>query len=141
MQSKPTDLAAVDVRLLELQNEVRAHFDWGLTEDVESAHALLSEVESCDVESWARARRVQTVASLHRRLVLRETDVAILGAAITIEEVEDVLAGNTLLIAADGSCGVLDTLPESRPSEFVFALLNRYTCLTMPEFAQTSARA
>ena len=113
MQSKPTDLAAVDVRLLELQNEVRAHFDWGLTEDVESAHALLSEVESCDVESWARARRVQTVASLHRRLVLRETDVAILGAAITIEEVEEVLAGNTLLIAADGSCGVLDTLPDS----------------------------
>ena len=51
MQSKPTDLTAVDIRLLELQNEVRAHFGWGLTEDLESAHALLSEIESCDVDS------------------------------------------------------------------------------------------
>ena len=46
-------------------------------------------------------------------MVLRDTKVAILGAAITTDEVEEILESNCLLIAADGSCGVLDTLPNS----------------------------
>lgn len=113
MQRRPTDLVAVDERVLRVQDEVREYFGWSLEADVESARALLATVEASSVESWSRARRAQTVASLHRRLVLRESDVAILGAAITTEEVEKVLAGNARLIAADGSCGVLDTLPDS----------------------------
>ena len=53
------------------------------------------------VKPW----RAKTVASLHRRLVLRDTKVAILGAAITTDEIEQVLQSNCLMIAADGSCG------------------------------------
>lgn len=113
MSSKPTDLSAVDERLLELQDDVREYFGWGFEADVESARGLLAAVEAADVDDWSRARRAQTVASLHRRLVLRESDVAILGAAVTTDEVERVLAGNGRIIAADGSCGVLDTLPDS----------------------------
>tara|TARA_B100000029_G_scaffold108828_2_gene100209 strand:- start:778 stop:1536 length:759 start_codon:yes stop_codon:yes gene_type:complete len=113
MRSKPTDLSAVDERVLEIQDAVREHFGWGLDADIESARDLLAAVEASDVDEWARARRAQTVASLHRRLVLRESEVAILGAAITTEEVEEILAGNVRMIAADGSCGVLDTLPDS----------------------------
>ena len=113
MQTKPTDLNPVDERLLELQNEVREHFGWELQADVDSALALASKVDDSEIESWSKPRRSQTVASLHRRLVLRDTKVAILGAAITTEEVEEILESNCLLIAADGSCGVLDTLPNS----------------------------
>lgn len=113
MRSKPTDLSAVDERVLEVQDAVRQHFEWDVEADVESARDLLAAVEASGVDEWARARRAQTVASLHRRLVLRESEVAILGAAITTEEVEETLAGNARMIAADGSCGVLDTLPDS----------------------------
>ena len=113
MQTKPTDLNPVDERLLELQNEVREHFGWELQADVDSALALASKVDDSEIESWSKPWRAQTVASLHRRLVLRDTKVAILGAAITTEEVEEILESNCLLIAADGSCGVLDTLPNS----------------------------
>ncbi len=113
MNGKPTDLTAVDERLLDLQDEVRAHFGWGLSADVESARDLIVAVEESEVESWSRARRAQTLASLHRRLVLRESEVAVLGAAITSAEVEKALSRNARIIAADGSCGVLDTLPDS----------------------------
>ena len=113
MQTKPTDLNPVDERLLELQDEVREHFGWELQADVDSALALVAKVDDSEIESWSRPWRAQTVASLHRRLVLRATKVAILGAAITTDEVEQVLESNSLLITADGSCGVLDTLPNS----------------------------
>ena len=113
MQAKPTDLNPVDERLLELQNEVREHFGWGLQADIESALDLVAKVDDSEIEEWSKPWRAKTVASLHRRLVLRDTKVAILGAAITTEEVEQILESNTLLIAADGSCGVLDTLPNS----------------------------
>ena len=113
MQAKPTDLNPVDERLLELQNEVRKYFDWRLESDIESALDLVAKVDDFEIETWSKPWRAKTVASLHRRLVLRDTKVAILGAAITTEEVEQILESNTLLIAADGSCGVLDTLPNS----------------------------
>ena len=113
MQTKPTDLNPVDERLLELQDEVRDHFGWGLQADVDSALALVASVDDLEIESWSKPWRAKTVASLHRRLVLRDTKVAILGAAITTDEIEQVLESNCLMIAADGSSGVLDKLPNS----------------------------
>ena len=113
MQTKPTDLNPVDERLLELQDEVRDHFGWELQADVDSALSLVTNVDDLEIESWSKPWRAKTVASLHRRLVLRDTKVAILGAAITTDEIEQVLQSNCLMIAADGSCGVLDKLPNS----------------------------
>ena len=100
MQTKPTDLNPVDERLLELQDEVREHFGWELQADVDSALALVANVEGLEIESWSKPWRAKTVASLHRRLVLRDTKVAILGAAITTDEIEQVLQSNCLMIAA-----------------------------------------
>ncbi|RTZ94519.1 MAG: hypothetical protein DSY41_03370, partial [Candidatus Poseidoniales archaeon] len=53
------------------------------------------------------------MANLRRRLVLRETEVAILGAAVEAEELLSVLERPALLVAADGASGVLSTLPDS----------------------------
>ena len=113
MTDRPTDLLPVDAGLVNIQSDVRAHFDWALAADARSAEALLAAVEGTLVETWTRPRRAATVADLRRRMVLRDTEVAILGAAVEAKEVLDVLERPILLVAADGAAGVLSTLPDS----------------------------
>jgi len=108
-----TDLTALDFSLIELQNEVRSHFGWKLSADVESAESLLRAVEESPVEAWTRHRRAATIADLRRRLVLREVNVAVLGAAVEVSEVIAILDKPTLLVGADGAVGVLQDLPET----------------------------
>ena len=103
MKARPTDLEAIDSSLLSIQDEFREHFGWGLAADLESAHALRAAIEESNVDIRSRAQRARTVAALHRRLVLRATDIALLGAAVTTAEIETALTDNTLLIAADGA--------------------------------------
>ena len=105
--SHPTDLTALDYSLIELQDEVRSHFGWKLSADVESAESLLRVVEESSVESWTRHRRAATIADLRRRLVLREVNVAVLGAAVEVSEVISILDKPTLGVGADGAFGVL----------------------------------
>ena len=78
MIDRPTDLLPVDAALVGIQSDVRAHFGWALDADTSSAEALLATVEESFVEAWSRPRRAVSVANLRRRLVLRETEVAIL---------------------------------------------------------------
>lgn len=113
MTDRPTDLLPVDAGLVSIQSDVRAHFDWALAADARSAEALLAAVEETLVETWTRPRRAATVADLRRRMVLRDTEVAILGAAVEVEEVLGALERPILLVAADGAAGVLSTLPDS----------------------------
>ncbi len=113
MIDRPTDLLPVDAALVGIQSDVRAHFGWALDADTSSAEALLATVEESFVEAWSRPRRAVSVANLRRRLVLRETEVAILGAAVEAEELLSVLERPALLVAADGAAGVLSTLPDS----------------------------
>ena len=72
-----------------------------------------SAVENTSIDSWTRPQRSVTVANLRRRLVLRETKIAVLGAAIEESEIISMLENPTLFVAADGAVGVLSTLPES----------------------------
>ena len=83
---RPTDLTPVDDRLVAIQDEIREHFGWEVEEDMSSAQKLLDSVESSNVEQWSRFHRASTVAGIQRRMVLREQEVAILGAAIEVEE-------------------------------------------------------
>jgi len=110
---KPTELHPVDSRLVVIQSEVRKHFGWDSGEDLSSAKDLLEQVESYDIKSWERPQRAANVATVYRRLVLRETEVAILGAAVEPEEVENILQRPSLLVAADGAAGVFSMLPAS----------------------------
>ena len=110
---RPTDLLPVDDELLSIQTEVREHFGWKLDADSSSAQFMLEAVEASEIDDWTRPRRAATVASLIRRMVLRPTEVAVLGAAVEADEVLQVLERPALLVAADGSAGVLSTLPDS----------------------------
>ena len=110
---RPTDLLPVDDELLSIQTEVREHFGWKLDADSSSAQFMLEAVEASEIDDWTRPRRAATVASLIRRMVLRPTEVAVLGAAVEADEVLQVLERPALLVAADGSTGVLSTLPDS----------------------------
>ena len=113
MKERPTDLTPVNNSLVPMQDEIRAHFGWDLDQDEDSANDLLAAVESTDIESWSRFQRASTVAGIQRRIVLREQEVAILGAAIEIDELVAILDEPTLLVAADGATGVLSLLPET----------------------------
>ena len=109
----PTDLSATDPILITMQDEVRDFFGWSLVDDVHSAQLLLSRVEDSDVESWARHNRLVAISRLYRRLVIRDSEVIVLGAAIEPEEVVIALERPALLVAADGSSGALSELPRS----------------------------
>ena len=110
---KPTGLQPVDTRVVTVQSDVREHFGWDSNADLSSAQDMLERVESYDIRSWERPQRTANVATVYRRLVLRETEVAILGAAVEPEEVENILQRPSLLVAADGAAGVFSMLPAS----------------------------
>ena len=110
---KPTELHPVDTQLVTIQSDVRKHFGWDSNEDLSSAQELLQRVESHEIRSWERSQRAANVATVFRRLVLRETEVAILGAAVEPEEVEVALQRPSFLVAADGAAGVFSMLPAS----------------------------
>ncbi len=110
---RPTDLLPVEDELRAIQTEVREHFGWELDADTSSARLMLEAVETSEIDDWTRPRRAATVAGLIRRTVLRPTEVAVLGAAVEADEVLRMLERPALLVAADGSAGVLSTLPDS----------------------------
>ncbi len=110
---EPIRLSAVSQELVGLQDDVRDFFGWDLAEDMESAQLLLSRVEGSEVETWMRHKRLVTISKLYRRLVIRRSDVLILGAALESEELADALSRPSLLVAADGSSGALSELPGS----------------------------
>ena len=110
---RPTALLPIDDELLSIQTEVREHFGWKLDADSSSAQFMLEAVEASEINDWTRPRRAATVAGLIRRMVLRPTEVAVLGAAVEADEVLQVLERPALLVAADGSAGALSTLPDS----------------------------
>ncbi len=109
----PTDLSPSMPALVEMQKEVREHFGWDESEDINSAERLLRRVESSQVAHWSRHYRDVALSKLYRRLVLREAKVAIIGAAIEPEEVHALLDGTTMIVAADGAAGVISELPRT----------------------------
>ena len=76
-------LLPLNNELIQIQNEVRNFFNWDVQLDIDSAVELLSIVESFPIEAWTRPQRLVTLANLRRRLVLRETKIAVLGAAVS----------------------------------------------------------
>jgi len=107
------DIIPYDFQLTEIQDDVRTFFKWNIDSDIESAHQLLTSVESNNIESWSRSQRAVTLAMLRRRLVLRDTKIVVLGAAVEEEEILSMLENPTLFVAADGAVGILSSFPES----------------------------
>ena len=106
-------ILAVDKKLIAIQDDVRKFFQWDVQSDLNSALEMLSLVEEYPIDIWKRTQRSVTLANLRRRLVLRDTNIAVLGAAVEESEVLSILDSSTLLVAADGAVGVLSSLSES----------------------------
>lgn len=106
-------LFSINDKLITIQDQVRDFFNWDIESDVQSAIELLDQVENSNVEIWTRPQRGVTLANLRRRLVLRNTNIAVLGAAVEESEIISMLENPTLFVAADGAVGVLSSLPES----------------------------
>ncbi len=113
MSRPPTDLLPHIKEVVTIQDEFRTHFEWGLDHDQLSAKELISIVEDSGIDLWSRPNRAATVANIQRRAVLRKQNVAILGAAIDVEELTQILETPTLLIVADGAAGVFSLLPDT----------------------------
>ena len=113
MSRPPTDLLPHIKEVVTIQDEFRTHFEWGLDHDQLSAKELISIVEDSGIDLWSRPNRAATVANIQRRAVLRKQNVAILGAAIDVEELIQILETPTLLIVADGAAGVFSLLPDT----------------------------
>ena len=109
----PTDLSPSVPASIEMQTEVRDFFGWRETDDFHSAKSLLSAVEDSENPTWARHKRLATLSKLYRRLVIRQADIAVLGAAIEPDELLAALETPTILVPADGATGVLSELPAS----------------------------
>jgi uncharacterized Rossmann fold enzyme len=99
--------------LIDLQSDVREYFGWDESDDLESAQAMIQRVETSLQEKWARHNRSISLSKIFRRLVIRNPEVAILGAAIEPEEVVRILSEPTLIVAADGAAGVISEIPNS----------------------------
>ena len=109
----PTDLDPSMPSLIDLQTDVREFFGWNESDDLDSAQAMIRRVEKSTQEKWARHNRSVSLSILFRRLVLRNADVAILGAAIEPEELISILSEPTLIVVADGAAGVISEIPDS----------------------------
>ncbi len=80
-------ILAVDKKLIAIQDDVRKFFQWDVQSDLNSALEMLSLVEEYPIDIWKRTQRSVTLANLRRRLVLRDTNIAVLGAAVEESEV------------------------------------------------------
>ena len=109
----PTDLEPSLPSLIDLQSDVREYFGWDESDDLESAQAMIQRVETSLQEKWARHNRSISLSKIFRRLVIRNPEVAILGAAIEPEELVRILSEPTLIVAADGAAGVISEIPNS----------------------------
>ncbi|MDE0707557.1 MAG: hypothetical protein OSB33_01270 [Candidatus Poseidoniales archaeon] len=102
------------LHLIEIQDEIRADFGWGLEADLNSARELRGACEdkSETHPTWTDEGRQATLLRLQERLI--SAPLTILGAAAEVEDVQAAIQDGHNIIAADGAVGVLTEtdLPE-----------------------------
>ncbi|MDG1556925.1 MAG: hypothetical protein P8Q98_03900, partial [Candidatus Poseidoniaceae archaeon] len=95
---------AVDQRLVDIQDEVRAAFGWALDEDRVAAETLVQRTSefAAAVPSWSEVGRRASSDALRAKLSSAER-VIVLGAAATEEEALRAAQQEGVIVAADGS--------------------------------------
>jgi uncharacterized Rossmann fold enzyme len=102
--------------LVTIQDEVRQAFGWSLEADLESAQGLVAAAGSMAEKGTSGEGSPLTAALQNgvgrlRELLSGERPVAVLGAAVAVEDVL-ALPDDCILVAADGSVGVIPELPN-----------------------------
>lgn len=98
-----TELDAVNVALVSIQDEVRIDFGWDLKYDQQSANSLQQSSLDIDAVKYATERLIT--------ILKKAEEIVILGAAVEPEDLL-LLNENCQFVAADGSVGVFDELPS-----------------------------
>ncbi len=101
MRHLPEDAAVA------IQHDVRAHYGWSYASDLTSAQGLR---ETCnhhpmaEALGWSKGARERTLERLATRIA--EADhVVLVGAAVSVSDLEHTWQKNTVFIAADGAVG------------------------------------
>ncbi len=96
-----------DAALVAIQHDVRAHYGWAYTNDVNSALGLrttCNEHPSAEACNWSVNQRRQTLNGLTERLE-EAAHVVLVGAAVVESDLNRAWPENTVFVAADGAVG------------------------------------
>ena len=96
-----------DAALVAIQHEVRAHYGWAYTADVNSAEGLrktCNEHPHAEALGWSADGRRQTLRALVQQLEEAQ-NVVLVGAAVVEEDLNRNWPEKTVFIAADGAVG------------------------------------
>ena len=96
-----------DAALVAIQHDVRAHYGWSYSSDLNSAIGLrerCNQHPSGAVLGWTVDHRRRTLEHLAQRLMKAEK-VVLVGAAVEEDDLAKTWPANTVFIAADGAVG------------------------------------
>ncbi|MFQ3343942.1 MAG: hypothetical protein ACKVI6_00465 [Candidatus Poseidoniales archaeon] len=125
MSSRNIEFNAINCDLISIQSEIRKFFNWDLQEDIDSAVNLLHLVENLPPENWTRINRNRTLLDIIKKLNNNKNKIVIVGAAITTDNIIQMLKSDNLFVAADGAAGVFSALPD----ELIDMAWSRLVCV------------
>ena len=104
----------MDERLIQIQDEIRSEFGWSLDKDLYVAKWLVDELVSSASQSRSVVDLNQTWDSIRQELLSHSGSVAIVGAAVEIEEIEGAIKQGCRFIVADGSGEIFSELEDPK---------------------------
>lgn len=97
--------------MIEIQSDVRDFFQWDIEDDLQSAIEMAKNFSNeipYGLEKWQESSRSKALDDLQQRL-LNATEVVIIGASVSPEEINGKSSEGTVFIAADGSIGSVNS--------------------------------
>jgi len=105
---------SIDRRLVEIQDEIRSEFGWSLDKDLYVAKWLVNELVCSAPYRRSLLDLNKTWDNIRRELFSHSGSVAIVGAAVEIDEVEDAMKKGCRFIVADGSGEIFSDLEDPK---------------------------
>ncbi len=107
------DFIPVDKNLIRIQSTIREYFNWDLNDDKKSALNLLNYIENISIKNWNRSERDKTLKNIINIFSnLNGKNIVIIGAAVTLSEMIEMLNQDNFFVAADGAVGIFSDLPS-----------------------------
>ena len=105
---------SIDRRLVEIQDEIRSEFGWSLDKDLYVAKWLVNELVCSAPCRRSLLDLNKTWDNIRRELFSHSGSVAIVGAAVEIDEIEDAMKKGCRFIVADGSGEIFSDLEDPK---------------------------
>ena len=105
---------SIDRRLVEVQDEIRSEFGWSLDKDLYVAKWLVNELVCSAPCRRSLLDLNKTWDNIRRELFSHSGSVAIVGAAVEIDEIEDAMKKGCRFIVADGSGEIFSDLEDPK---------------------------